>query len=69
MELGLDRCTRVAFKTEKLVEKTGTRLNPDTIIKEPEQQEVYKNLGVNEEHGIQHASIKEKIPEECYRRV
>lgn len=69
MELGLDRCAKVAFKIGKLVEKTGTKLNLDTIIKEPEQYEVYKNLGVNEEHDIQHASMKETIPEECYSRV
>ena len=39
-----------------------------TKIKELEQEEVYKYLGVSESNGIQHVTMKEKI-KECYRRV
>ena len=44
-------------------------LDNSTKIKELEQEEVYKYLGVNESNGIQHVTMKEKIRKECYRRV
>ena len=39
------------------------------MIKDLEQEEVYKYLGIDESNGIQHAVMKEKIRKECYRRV
>ena len=38
-------------------------------IKELEQEEVYKYLGVNKRSGMQHATMKEKSIKECSRRV
>lgn len=48
---------------------TSTELDNRMKIKELEQEEVYKYLGVNERSGIQHATMKEKSIKECYRRV
>ena len=41
----------------------------DTIIKELDQEETYKYLGIKEGDGIQHETMKEKIRRECFRRV
>ena len=38
-------------------------------IKTLEQDGTYKFLGVNEEEGIQHATMKDKIRKEYYRRI
>ena len=39
------------------------------MIKDLEQEEVYKYLGVDESNGLQYAAMKEKIRKECYWRV
>ena len=39
------------------------------MIKDLEQEEVYKYLGVDESNGVQHAAMKVKIRKECYRKV
>ena len=44
-------------------------LDIDTKIKELDQEETYKYLGLEEGDGIQHGKMKEKIRKECYRRV
>ena len=38
-------------------------------IKELQQEDSYKYLGINEAEGIQQATMKEKIRKEYYRRV
>ena len=53
----------------KITRSTSIELDNDTIIRELGQEEFYKYLGVNEGNGIQHATMKEKIRKECYRRV
>ena len=44
-------------------------LDKNKNIKELEQEEIYKFLGVNEANGIQHTSMKEEIRKECYITV
>ena len=44
-------------------------MDRDTVIKDLDQEEYYKYLGVNESDGIQHSQMKEKIRKECYRRA
>ena len=68
MSFGLDKCAKAAFKRGKLTETTSVELDRDTLIKDLEQEEVYKYLGV-ESNGIQHAAMKEKIRKKCYQRV
>ena len=44
-------------------------LDKNKNIKELEQEEIYKFLGVKEANGIQHTSMKEEIRKECYITV
>ena len=44
-------------------------MNDDTEVQELDQEEVYKYLGVDENDGIQHSKMKEKIRKEYNRRV
>lgn len=69
MEFGLDKCAKATFLKGKLSETSSLNLDVDTIIKELDQNETYKYLGVNEGNGIKHATMKEKIRKEYYRRI
>ena len=69
MEFGLDKCAKATFKKGKLTETSSIKLDINTTIKELEQEESYKYLGINEGDGIQHSQMKEKIRKEYYRRV
>jgi len=44
-------------------------LDRNTVIKDLDQEEYYKYLGINESDEIQYSQMKEKIRKECYRRV
>ena len=66
MEFGLDKCAKVTFKRGKLMKKDNIVLDEGTVIKDLEQEGVYKYLGVNEGDGIQHASMKEKLRKRLY---
>ena len=44
-------------------------INDDTEVQELYQEEVYKYLGVDENDGIQHSKMKEKIRKEYNKRV
>ena len=69
MSFGLDKCAKATFKREKLTGTTSVELDRNTVIKDLEQEEVCKYLGVDESNGVQHAAMKEKIRKECYRKV
>jgi len=69
MQFGLDKCAKATFRKGKLTSTSDIHLEQDTIIKELNQEDTYKYLGVNEGDGIQHAAMKEKIRKEYYRRV
>ena len=69
MEFGLDKCAKATFKHGKMVKSTNIVLNDNTVIKELDQENTYKYLGVNESNGIQHSTMKENIRKECIRRV
>ena len=55
MEFGLDKCAKATFKKGKLTETSSIKLDINTTIKELEQEESYKYLGINEGDGIQHS--------------
>jgi hypothetical protein len=61
MTFGLDKCAKATFKRGKLTQTSNVELNIDTVIKELDQEETYKYLGIDEIDGIQHSKIKEKI--------
>ena len=69
MEFGLDKCAKATFKRGKLTETSDLQLDIDTCIKELDQEDTYKYLGVDEGDGIQHAKMKERVRKEYYHRV
>jgi len=69
MEFGLDKCAKATFKRGKLTETSDLQLDIDTCIKELDQENTYKYLGVDEGDGIQHTKMREKVRKQYYRRV
>ena len=69
MKFGLDKCATAEFKRGKLTKPTSIILDEETAIKELQQGDSYKYLGINEAEEIQHAKMKEKIRKEYYRRA
>ena len=69
MELELGRRTKITLRSTKLVKKTNVKLNLDSIIQEMEEEKMPKYKGVNEENGIQHASMKKKIWKEALPKM
>ena len=69
MTLGLDKCVKETFIWRKLKYISSIVLDTNTKIKELDQEEAHKYLGIEEGDGIQHGKMKEKIRKECYRRV
>ena len=69
MEFGLEKCAKATFKRGKLTKTSDLHIDTDTSIRELDQEEAYKYLGINEGDGIQHATMKEKVRKEYYRRV
>ena len=69
MEFRLYKCAKASFVRGKLPKTSSINLDIDTAIRDLEPEETYKYLGVNEGDGINHASMKEKIRKEYYRRI
>jgi Reverse transcriptase (RNA-dependent DNA polymerase) len=68
MEFGLDKCATVVFKNGKRVKSQNIQLD-GASIKNLEQDEVYKYLGVDEGDGMDHHAMRARIVKEYYRRV
>ena len=68
-ELGLSKCSKATFKKGKLKKSDHVRLDEETMIKDLEQEKVYKYLGVDESSGIQHTAMKQKLKKEVVRRT
>lgn len=69
MEFGLDKCAKATFKRGKLFTTQDLEIDMDTKIKELEQEQTYKYLGIDEGDGIQHSKYKERIRKEYYSRI
>ena len=69
MEFGLDKCAKATFIRGRLTSTSEIKLNEDISIRELDQEETYKYLGIDEGNGMQHAKMKEIIRKECYRRI
>lgn len=71
VEFALDICTKITLQDAKF--KTSYSVVPDagTVIKKKNfmQEEKCKCLGIDEGSGFQHASRKENICIERYRRI
>ena len=61
MEFGLSKCAKATFKRGKLEKSDHVRLDEETMIKDLEQEKVYKYLGVDESSGIQHTTMRQKL--------
>ena len=57
------------IQTRKIIENAINYSRRKTTIKELQQEDTYKYIGINEAEGIQHAKMKDKIRKEYYRRV
>ena len=69
MEFGLSKLAKATFKRGKLETSDHVRLDGETMIKNLEQEKIYKYLGVDESSGIQHATMKQKLKKELVRRT
>ena len=69
MEFGLSNCAKATFKRGKLEKSDHVRLDEETMIKDLEQETVYKYLGIDKSGGIQHATVKQKLKKELVRRA
>ena len=67
MAFGLDKCSKATFIRGKLKSTSSIVLDIDTKIKDLDQEETYKYLGLEQGDGIQHGKTKEKIRKECCR--
>ena len=56
MEFGLSKCANATSKRGKLEKSDHVRLDEETMIKDLEQEKVYKHFGADESSGIQHAT-------------
>ena len=61
MTFGLDKCAKAIFIREKLKYASSIVVDTDTKIKELDQEETYKYLGLEEGDGIQHGKMKQRI--------
>ena len=52
MPFGLDKCAKATFKRGELTGTASVELDRNTVIKDLEQEQVYKYLGVDESNGI-----------------
>ena len=69
MEFGFSKCTKATFKRDKLEKSDHVQLDEETMIKDLEQEKVYKYLGVDESSSIQHATMKQKLKKEFVRKT
>ena len=65
---GLDKCAEASFKQSKLISTGNIELDQEATISELDPNSGYRYLGVDENDGIQHTKMKEKIRKEYSRR-
>ncbi|KAF2902350.1 hypothetical protein ILUMI_03841 [Ignelater luminosus] len=69
MEMGLEKCAKVKFKTGKRVKSEAIEVGDSDLIKEQGENETYKYLGTNETWGIDEIHVKDRLRREYIRRV
>lgn len=69
MEFGIEKCATVTLKGGKFTQRNNLQLDDNSIIKNLDQYETYKYLGVDENADIQHDQMKAKVKKEYYRRT
>ena len=69
IEFGLEKCAKASFKKGKLASTGHLIIDEYTVMKELNQEGIYKYLGVHESDGIQQSKMKEKIRKEYLKRL
>ena len=69
IEFGLDKCAVAAMKGGKQIKSQNMPIDDKTSIQSLDEEMAHKYLGNDENSGIQHSAMKEKIAKEYYRRV
>ena len=69
MAFGIEKCAAVKNSTGRVVESEGIELPNRDTIKELEENDGYKYLGILECDKIKSSEMKEKIKKEYFRRV
>ena len=69
MKFGLDKCAKVTFTAGKYSHGENMEIDVDTTIRQLDPGESCKYLGMEENIGIQHKTMKEKVKKEYIRRV
>lgn len=69
MKFGLDKCAKATFKRGKFIQGEDANIDAETSIRQLNLDETYKYLGMEENEGVRHKLVKEKVKKEYIRRV
>lgn len=69
MKFDLEKCAKVTFKKEKYIHGENMEIDTNTSIRQLDPGKTHKYLGMEENIGIQHRIMKEKVKREDIQRV
>ena len=69
MNFNVNKCAKLTIRRGKYSSSNNITLNAETTIRELEQHDTYKYLGVSEGAGLSHNKMKQMIRKEYIRRV
>ena len=69
MDFGLDKCAKCTMKKGKKTGSENFQLENGTSIGDLDEDSSYKHLGIEENAGIEHKVMQEKITKEYFKRV
>ena len=69
MKFNINKCAKLSMKRGKYSSSKNINLDLETTIRELNHHDTYKYLGVAENTGIDHKTMKEKVKKEYLRRL
>ena len=69
MMFNTDKCAKLTMKRGQHSKSSNITLDPGTTIRELDNHEEYKYLGISEGAGISHNKMKDKLKKEYIRRI
>jgi len=69
IEFGLEKCAKIAFKRDKLVNSQNLVIDVNREIQELEEGKTYRYLGIEESEDTQHQQMKERLKQVYSRRL
>jgi hypothetical protein len=69
MNFGFAKCAKICLKNGRVQRKTYTESIFEKDIKDQDPRKVYKYLGIEESHDIEHENEKEKLKKKYMRRL